>query len=86
MTVEINEGETKKLCCYVDSNPPSTLVRWYKGNKYILKEQNKSKSCYPIEEVSRYDNGNYTCFADNEIGRDSASIVLKVKCKLKILK
>lgn len=86
MTVEINEGKKKNLCCNVDSNPPSTLVSWNRGSKTLFAKQNTRNTCYLIEEVSRYDHGNYTCFAENEIGRDSASIVLIVKCKLKTLK
>lgn len=78
---EINEGDQTKLCCFVKSNPTPTSTRWLNGIKEILVSHNVYKTCYTIESISRYDQRNYTCIAENIIGIGSASIVLKVKCK-----
>ncbi|XP_052079698.1 hemicentin-1-like [Mytilus californianus] len=78
---EINEGEQTKLCCYVDSNPTPTSTRWLNGIKELLVTHYVNKTCYTIKRVNRYDQGNYTCIAENIIGIGSVSIVLKVKYK-----
>lgn len=78
---EANEWEMKKLCCYVDSNPTPISTRWLNGIKELLVTHNVSYACYTIKNISRYDQGNYTCIAENVIGSGSVTVVLKVKCK-----
>lgn len=82
---EINEGETKKLCCFVDSNPTSNTTRWFNGSQEILVTHNVNKTCYTIKSVNRYDKGNYTCIAENIIGMGSVTVILLVNCKCLIL-
>lgn len=82
MIQQIIEGEKKKLCCYLDSNQTITSLKWLKGNNTVLVSQNVDESCYTIISASRYDQGNYTCIAENITGSGSVSVVLKVKCKL----
>ncbi|CAC5379145.1 unnamed protein product [Mytilus coruscus] len=81
MIEEINEGETKKLCCYLASNPTLTSLKWLKGNKTVLVTQNVNETCYTIFRVARYDQDNYTCIAENVIGSGSVTVVLNVKYK-----
>lgn len=83
---EMNEGETKILCCYVDSNPSPTSTRWLNGSQEILVTRNVTETCCTIENVSRYDQGNYTCKAENIVGIGSVTIVLEVKCRYNLLK
>lgn len=75
-----NEGEKIELSCIVDSNPRPIVMRWLIGIKEILVRFNVSKAWYTIRHVSRYDQGNYTCIAENTIGSGSVTVVLKVKC------
>ncbi|CAC5423606.1 unnamed protein product [Mytilus coruscus] len=77
---EINEGETKKLCCYVDGNPTPTSTKWLNGSQEILVTHNVAKTCYTIKNVTRYDEGNYTCIAYNAFGNGSITTVLQFKC------
>lgn len=84
MFEEINEGETKKFCCYLDSNQTQTFLKWLKGNKTVLVTQNGNVSCYTIMSVTRQDQEVYTCLADDIIESGSVTVVLKVKCKLKL--
>ncbi|CAC5391278.1 unnamed protein product [Mytilus coruscus] len=78
-TDEINEGEKKNLCCYVDSNPVSITTRLVNGSHGIFVKQKVKHMCFLIEKVSGYDHGNYTYIAENEIESDSVTIILKVK-------
>ncbi|VDI26505.1 Hypothetical predicted protein [Mytilus galloprovincialis] len=78
---EINEGETKTLCCLVDSNPTPTSTRWFKGSQEILVTNNVNTTYYTIKSVNRYDQGNYTCTAENILGIGSVTIVLIVNYK-----
>lgn len=82
MVEEINEGETKELCCYVDNNLTFISLKWLKGKRTMLVSQNVNKTCYIIIRVRRYDQGNYTCIAENVIGSGTVTVFLKVKCKL----
>ncbi|CAC5379146.1 unnamed protein product [Mytilus coruscus] len=76
---EMNEGETTKLCCFVDSNTAITSTRWLNGSQEISVKHYVTETCCTIENVSRYDSGNYTCKAENIIGIGSVIIALKVK-------
>lgn len=78
---EIHEGEMKKLCCYVDSNTAITSTKWFNGSQEILVTHNVTETCYTFENVSRYDQGLYTCTAENIAGSGSTTTVLQVKCK-----
>lgn len=78
---ETNEGETKTLCCYADSNPAPTSTRWFNENKEMSVTHNGTETCCTIEKVSRYDSGVYTCIAENIIGIGSLATILKVNCK-----
>lgn len=82
---EINEGETKKLCCFVDSNPTPTSIRWFNGSEEILVTHNVNTTYYTIKSVNRYDQGNYTCTAENIIGIGSVTVFLLVNCECIIL-
>lgn len=78
---EIVEGKKKKLCCYVDANPTPNTMIWLNGSLEILVTHNVNKTCYTIKSVNRYDQGYYSCIAENIIGTGSVTVVLKVKCK-----
>ncbi|CAC5368465.1 unnamed protein product [Mytilus coruscus] len=79
LTEELNEGGKKNICCDVKSNPAPKSTRLMNGSHEIFVERYGKYICYPIERVSRYDTGNYTCIAENEIGSDSATVILIVK-------
>lgn len=83
---EINEGKKKKLCCYVDSNPAPTSTRWLNRSREILITHNIAKTCYTIQHVTKYDEGDYTCIADNTIGNGSITTFLQIKRKFVIIK
>ncbi|VDI30147.1 Hypothetical predicted protein, partial [Mytilus galloprovincialis] len=75
---EINEGETKTICCYVVSNPAPSATRLLNGSQEIFVTYQTKQTCYTIKHVSRYDQGNYTCLATNIIGKGSVTISLQV--------
>lgn len=78
---EMNEGEQKKLCCNVDSNPIPTSMIWLNGSREILVTHNVNETCYTIKMINRYDQQNYTCIAKNIIVIGSVTVVLIVYCK-----
>lgn len=78
---EMHEGETKKLCCYVDSNTAITSTKWLNRSQEIFVTHNVTETCCTFENVSRYDQGLYTCLAENIVGSGSITTVLQVKCK-----
>lgn len=51
------------------------------GSQEILVTHNVAKTCYTIKNVSRYDQGNYTCIAHNAIGNGPFTTVLQFKSK-----
>lgn len=81
MNDEINEGETKTICCYVVSNPAPSATRLLNRSQEIFVTYRTKQICYTIKHVSRYDQGNYTCLATNIIGKGSVTISLQVNCK-----
>lgn len=81
MTLYIREGSKKNLCCKVDSNPAPISTRLVNGSEALFVKHNVQNICYQFDKVNRYDQGNYTCIAENEIGSASTTISLKVKCK-----
>lgn len=78
---EINEGEKKELCCFVDSNPTPLSTRWLNGSQEVLVTHAVKKTCYTIKSVTRTDKGNYTCVSENILGIGAVTFVLKVNCK-----
>lgn len=53
---------------------------WSKGyNK--LDSYDMISSCYDISNITRNDNGAYTCTAMNELGEASKTLTVVVRCK-----
>lgn len=75
------EGDTKRLCCCIESYPSPTVTSWLRGSTEIRVADNVTDMCYTINNISRYDQGNYTCTAENIVGIGSISTVLQVQCK-----
>ncbi|GFU50497.1 titin [Nephila pilipes] len=81
----IQLGDKTSVICMIMRGQSSTTYEWYKDNKLLKKSENvniESNDMFstlmidPVEETSV---GNYTCRAENSIGRDSNSAFLFVK-------
>ena len=69
---EIVEGSSVNLTCSSDANPAATYT-WYKGNEY---EKPESLSFSTIQSS---DSGEYTCVAENELGKTATTYTIDVK-------
>lgn len=77
----VYEGQSVTLCCFSDSMP-STIDLWWEMKSLILSEKKDTNVlCQEIINVSRYDSGDYRCFAENELGIVNADVIIEVICK-----
>lgn len=79
--IKVNEGTNVSLCILVDSNPAPFVFRWSKGRTELINKTSMTSSCYTLSNITRKENGNYTCTAENEIGQGSISTTVLVECK-----
>lgn len=66
--LRVEANTTAVLNCQVTSNPAVDSVRWVKDNSFIA-----MTFSHTIPAVTLQDAGNYTCIADNHIGRTGES-------------
>ncbi|CAC5393277.1 unnamed protein product [Mytilus coruscus] len=71
------EGTNGMICCEVQSNPPVGFTWLFKNNEKFEKG-NVINNCFVFSSFNRNDSGNYTCLAENNIGRSSSSTELKI--------
>ncbi|XP_071148042.1 kin of IRRE-like protein 1 [Mytilus edulis] len=75
----VNEGKTISLCSYVDSNPAPDAIWWSRGYNRLFESFNITSSCFVIANITRNNNGTYTCTAKNQIGEGSTTSTVIVK-------
>ena len=74
------EGSKATLYCDVTGNPVP-FVAWINASGIVLQNSTNITS-YTILEVTRNDEGNYTCKASNTVGEDIGSTgILDVQCR-----
>lgn len=73
----VSEGSTFNLFCSVTEGSIPLYFKWSKDGHLIpsvpgidIKKVTSRSSVLEIEEVSRNDSGNYSCFAENAFGTD----------------
>ncbi|XP_059144480.1 hemicentin-1-like [Physella acuta] len=74
-TYSVKLGKKIEIYCDVDANPVVTSVSWSKDG--ISLYGNNPRRI--ISQVSKADNGTYTCFAKNNIGENSGSLELNIQ-------
>ncbi|KAK8765880.1 hypothetical protein V5799_007338 [Amblyomma americanum] len=79
-------GEKILLTCAVTRGTPPFDIRWSHEGRPVANTKNKytasvtgSIATMTIEKVTAEDVGNYTCTADNDVGRDAATATLMVE-------
>ncbi|XP_053390214.1 muscle M-line assembly protein unc-89-like, partial [Mercenaria mercenaria] len=85
--VTVNENETLRFICGIDSNPVSTVKLYFQGKAVIYKEYNSKTLTFTRENVSCLDAGVYTCTASNEYNHGLLSmdiISVLVRCPPRI--
>ncbi|XP_031242148.1 sialic acid-binding Ig-like lectin 5 isoform X2 [Mastomys coucha] len=82
-SLQIQEGESLRLVCMADSNPPAVL-RWeHSTQKHLRRLSNPSELQLPRVELE--DQGKYICQAKNILGTQSASVSLSIRRLLQLL-
>ncbi|TSK28119.1 Pro-neuregulin-2, membrane-bound isoform [Bagarius yarrelli] len=80
------EDERVTLKCEVQGNP-SPSFRWLKDGSELRKSKdvkiktNKKHSKVQISQVRLEDSGNYTCVAENSLGKDNSTSYISVQSK-----
>ncbi|GAA6072103.1 neuregulin 2b isoform X1 [Tachysurus ichikawai] len=78
------EDERVTLKCEVQGNP-SPSFRWLKDGNELRKSKdvkiktNKKNSKVQISQVRLEDSGNYTCVAENSLGKDNSTSYISVQ-------
>lgn len=75
-------GAVKRLRCGVSGQPPPTII-WFKDDKPLqfserVKNLNNNKTI-KIRTIILRDQGNYTCIAENTLGKLNLTLELKVR-------
>ena len=77
-------GEEAVISCIVYGDPPP-IVRWYKETMVLARNENKMTEQFGIRHrlvissVSEEEFGNYSCLAENELGKSRGHIELSGK-------
>ncbi|XP_038169748.1 sialic acid-binding Ig-like lectin 5 [Arvicola amphibius] len=80
-SLHIQEGESLRLVCAADSNPPATLS-WEQQTQRHIQLSNEELR---LPRVELEDHGNYTCRAQNSLGAQVASVSLIIRSLLQLL-
>ena len=80
----VEEGTTVRLRCKVTGSPHPT-ISWIKEDKPLPQENkrisirnNTNASALKIKNVKLADQGNYTCIAENALGKANATLQLEI--------
>ena len=76
-TIEVELGEDRSIDCPVDIGNPPAVINWHKGNGTNCNKTSNS-STLEVQNASLSDKGWYTCFAKNEWGNTTVSLLLLV--------
>ena len=77
-------GKEAVISCIVYGDPPPT-VRWYRETMVLARNENRMTEQFGIRHrlvissVSEKDFGNYSCLAENELGKSRGFIELSGK-------
>ncbi|OCT85262.1 hypothetical protein XELAEV_18023426mg [Xenopus laevis] len=74
----VQAGKDISLYCSAESRPQAT-VRWVKESGNVENELPSENGHLGLTEVKPQESGKYICYAENEAGRKSASVVITVQ-------
>lgn len=78
-SLQIQEGESLRLVCMADSNPPA-MLRWEHSPPKPLQLSTPEELQLPRVELE--DQGKYICQAQNSLGTQAASVNLSIRSEL----
>nr|XP_020024631.1 sialic acid-binding Ig-like lectin 5 isoform X1 [Castor canadensis]XP_020024632.1 sialic acid-binding Ig-like lectin 5 isoform X1 [Castor canadensis]XP_020024633.1 sialic acid-binding Ig-like lectin 5 isoform X1 [Castor canadensis] len=83
-SLHIQEGESLRLVCVTDSNPPATL-NWIRENLTLRPSHFSNHGVLELCQVELEDSGIYICQAQNPLGAQTAFVNLTVQSPLQLL-
>lgn len=80
--LEVQQGQSLRLLCAADSQPPATLS-WGLENRVLSWSSPVSSRTLALEllQVKAGDSGHYTCQAENRLGSQQHTLDLSVLCE-----
>ncbi|XP_059521303.1 sialic acid-binding Ig-like lectin 11 isoform X4 [Myotis daubentonii] len=76
--LSVREGDSLRLLCVADSNPPATLS-WAQGNRSLSPSQPQEPGVLELPRVEERHEGEFTCRAQHPRGSLRASLRLQVQ-------
>ncbi|XP_036163154.1 sialic acid-binding Ig-like lectin 11 isoform X2 [Myotis myotis] len=76
--LSVREGDSLRLLCVADSNPPATLS-WAQGNRSLSPSQPQEPGVLELPRVEARHQGRFTCRAQHPRGSLRASLRLRVQ-------
>uniref|UniRef100_A0A8C9A105 Ig-like domain-containing protein n=1 Tax=Prolemur simus TaxID=1328070 RepID=A0A8C9A105_PROSS len=80
-SVSVREGQSLRLVCAADSNPPARLT-WILGSLTVCPSQLLSPGVLELPQVHLRDEGEFTCRAQNSLGSQHISLRLSLHLSL----
>lgn len=77
-SLHIQEGESLRLVCAADSNPPA-MLKWEQQTQKHIQLSNEELR---LPRVELEDHGKYVCRAQNSLGAQVASVSLIIRSEL----
>ncbi|XP_069313990.1 sialic acid-binding Ig-like lectin 8 isoform X2 [Eulemur rufifrons] len=77
-SVSVLEGQSLRLVCAVNSNPPARLS-WTRGSLTLYPSQPSSSLLLELPQVHLRDEGEFTCRAQNSLGSQHVSLSLSLQ-------
>ena len=74
------EGESLRLLCVADSNPPAQLS-WFRGSRALNTVLISRTAILELPHVGAGEEGQFTCQARHPLGSQSISLSLSVVCE-----
>lgn len=75
--LHVREGESLRLVCAADSNPPA-MLNWTRGRLTPQLSQSSTPGVLELPHVELGNHGKYVCRARNKLGSQEASVSLFV--------
>lgn len=80
-SLPVLEGQSLRLVCVADSNPPATMS-WSREGKALSPSQPSAPGVLELPQVGAGDGGEFTCRAQNPLGSQHVSFSLSVQSEL----
>ena len=78
--LKVKEGGDVVCLCNSKGGNPAPTASWYK-NGIVVNGAGYLKSMLSLKNISRYDNGTYSCLVKSLTLSDATQVVIQLHCK-----